>query len=85
MRFIYIVRCKDNSLYTGITKNIEKRIDEHNNSKLWAKYTRNKRPVTLVWSTNTTDRSTASKLERKIKNMTKTQKEQFITNKQPKQ
>ncbi len=79
MRFVYIVRCKDNSLYTGITKNIEKRIDEHNNSELWAKYTRNKRPVTLVWSTDTTDRSSASKLEREIKKMTKMQKEQLIS------
>ncbi len=81
MRFVYIVRCKDNSLYTGITKDLEKRIDEHNNSPLWAKYTRNKRPVTLVWSKNISDRSEASKSERLIKKMTKTQKEELIISK----
>ncbi len=78
MRFVYIVRCKDNSLYTGITKDLEKRIDEHNNSPLWAKYTRNKRPISLIWSKEVSDRSQASKSERLIKKMTKTQKEELI-------
>lgn len=78
MRFVYIVRCKDNSLYTGITKDLEKRIDEHNNSPLWAKYTRSRRPVSMAWSQEVEDRSQASKLEREIKHMTKTQKENLI-------
>jgi len=80
MRFVYIVRCNDNSLYTGITKDITKRIDEHNNSSLWAKYTRNKRPINLVWSKEINDRSSATKLEQQIKKMTKTQKEELIIN-----
>lgn len=78
MRFVYIVRCKDNSLYTGITKDLEKRIYEHNNSPLWAKYTRSRRPVNMAWSQEVEDRSQASKLEREIKHMTKTQKENLI-------
>ncbi len=79
MRFIYIVRCKDNSLYTGITKDLQKRIKEHNDSELWAKYTRNKRPVKLVWSQSTTDRSQASKIELQIKKMPKSEKEELIS------
>lgn len=78
MRFVYIVRCKDNSLYTGITKDVAKRIDEHNNSPLWAKYTRNKRPINLVWSKEVEDRSSATKLEQQIKKLTKIQKEELI-------
>jgi putative endonuclease len=78
MRFVYIVRCNDNSLYTGITKDLIKRIDEHNNSPLGAKYTRNKRPITLVWSKQEENRSSATKLEQKIKKLTKIQKEKLI-------
>jgi len=78
MRFTYIVRCSDNSLYTWIAKNIEKRIDEHNNSQLWAKYTKTRRPVTLVWQKEILNRSEASKLERNIKLMTKEQKEHLV-------
>lgn len=81
MRFVYIVRCKDNSLYTGIAKSLEKRIDEHNNSPLGAKYTRNKRPVKLVRSQKTNNRSSATKLEQQIKKMTKTKKEELVISK----
>ena len=45
--FIYIVKCSDKTLYTGITKNIEKRINEHNNKK-GAKYTKPRTPVSLI-------------------------------------
>ena len=78
MRFTYIVRCSDNSLYTWITKDIKKRIDEHNHSHLWAKYTKVRRPVKLIWQKKILDRSQASKLERNIKLMTKKQKELLI-------
>ena len=71
MRYVYILRCADQSLYTGITKDIEKRLEEHNKSPLGAKYTRNRRPVKLVRSQEVPDRSEASKLERKIKKMKK--------------
>ena len=51
--WVYLVSCSDGSLYTGITTNVERRISEHNTSKKGAKYTRNKRPVRLVYSENT--------------------------------
>lgn len=78
MRYVYIVRCNDNSLYTGITNDIEKRIDDHNTAKNWAKYTKARRPVILVWSQEVNDKSIASKLECKIKKMTKNEKEKMI-------
>lgn len=78
MRYVYILRCNDDSLYTGITKDLKKRLDEHNNSELWAKYTRNKRPVSLVRSKKVKDRSQASKLEYEIKHITKLKKEKII-------
>jgi putative endonuclease len=79
MRFVYIVRCNDDSLYTGITNNLEKRISDHNISKVWARYTKSRRPVRLIWSKKVIDRNTASKLELKIKKMWKQKKEDFIS------
>jgi len=47
--FIYVVRCSDNSLYTGITTDVMRRVKEHNTSKKGARYTRSRRPVTLAY------------------------------------
>jgi putative endonuclease len=47
---IYIVRCHDGTLYTGITKNLERRIAEHNSDQGGAKYTRSRKPVKLVYA-----------------------------------
>jgi len=80
MRYVYIVRCNDDSLYTGITNDLEKRIFDHNNSKTWAKYTKGRRPVTLVWNKKVADKSVASKLELQIKKMTKQEKEELVLN-----
>ena len=71
---VYIVRCADNSLYTGITTDLERRLFEHNNAKNGAKYTRPRRPVTLVYQEMAVSRSQASKREREIKNLTQQQK-----------
>ena len=78
MRFVYIVRCNDNSLYTGITNNLEKRISDHNISKIWARYTKSRRPVKLIWHKKAMDRNIASKLELQIKKMWKQKKEEMI-------
>ncbi|MFZ2150786.1 MAG: GIY-YIG nuclease family protein [Candidatus Absconditicoccaceae bacterium] len=78
MRFVYIVRCNDNSLYTGIAKDLTKRISDHNNSKTGAKYTKSRRPVDLIWSKKVADRNEASKLELQIKKLGKQQKEEMI-------
>jgi len=62
-----MVQCADNTLYTGIAKELERRIEEHNGSDKGAKYTRVRRPVTLVYSEKHPDRSAASKREYEIK------------------
>ena len=79
MRFVYMVRCNDGSLYTGITTDVEKRISDHNSSKLWAKYTKARRPVVLVWTKKVKDKSAAAKLEYRIKEMEKNEKEDLIS------
>lgn len=75
---LYIVKCHDNTLYTGITTNLEQRIDEHNTSPKGAKYTRSRRPVTLVYSQDFESRSEASKEEYRIKRLTRAQKEALL-------
>jgi putative endonuclease len=71
---LYILRCNDDTLYTGITTNLEKRLLEHNNSDKGAKYTRYRRPVVLVYQEPCMDKSTALKRELAIKKMTRQQK-----------
>lgn len=67
MYFVYMVKCADNTLYTGIATELERRIEEHNGSDKGAKYTRVRRPVRLVYSEEYPDRSSASKREYEIK------------------
>jgi putative endonuclease len=75
MWFIYIVRCADASLYTGITKDIERRIREHNtNDTMGAKYTKHRRPVMLVYQEKFSSRSEALKREAAIKKLTHNKK-----------
>lgn len=78
MRFVYILKCSDSTYYTGITTDIERRIDEHNTSTKWAKYTRIRRPVELIYSIELENRSEASKEEYRIKKLTRKQKENLI-------
>lgn len=77
--FVYVVRCSDDSLYTGITTNINRRIEEHNTSNKGAKYTRTRRPVKLEYKEIYVDRSTASKREYAIKKLTRKQKLNLIS------
>jgi putative endonuclease len=67
MYYVYIVKCADDTLYTGISTQLERRIEEHNSSDRGAKYTRVRRPVELVYSEEYPDRSSASKREYEIK------------------
>ena len=67
MYYVYIVQCSDNTLYTGIATELERRVKEHNESAKGAKYTRVRRPVKLVYSEKYPDRSSASKREYAIK------------------
>jgi putative endonuclease len=75
--YIYIVICKDNSLYTGITTDIDKRIATHNSGK-GAKYTRGRGPVKLVYSEKHLGKSEASKREAQIKRLSRTEKLELI-------
>lgn len=76
--FTYIVRCADNSLYTGITTDLVRRVNEHNTSPKGAKYTRGRRPVVLQYSETYNDRSSAMSREYQIKQLSKSQKEELI-------
>ena len=73
MWFVYILRCSDDTLYTGITNNLERRIEQHNKGK-GAKYTRGRGPVALVKSFEVDSKSEALKLEFKIKKLSKEEK-----------
>ena len=75
--FVYIAECSDGSLYTGITINIDERIEKHN-AGLASKYTRSRRPIKLVYSENHPDRRTASKRERAIKALPRDSKLQLV-------
>jgi len=74
MYFLYILQCADDTLYTGITTDLDRRIKEHNNSKLGAKYTKVRRPVKLIYSQEFINRSEASKEESRIKKLSRQQK-----------
>jgi putative endonuclease len=78
--FTYILRCADNTLYTGITTDISRRVSEHNGHKLGAKYTRARQPVNVVYQETFTSRSEAAKREFAIKKLTKDNKELLISN-----
>lgn len=79
MYFLYVLRCKDNSLYTGTTNNLCRRFMEHNFSDKGAKYTRSKRPLKLVLYKKFLTKSEALKEEIKFKKIKKVQKEKIIS------
>ena len=72
--YVYVVKCSDGTFYTGVAKDVARRLDEHNSSKLGAKYTRARRPVELVFSEESASRSDACKREAVIKGLTRDQK-----------
>ena len=74
MYYVYILRCSDKTLYTGITTDPARRAMEHNSSKLSARYTRTRRPVKLVYSKKFKNRSTAAKEESRIKKLSRAEK-----------
>ena len=75
---LYMLQCSDGTYYTGIAKDVEKRIIEHNSSPTGAKYTRNRRPVTLVYEERHTSKSAALKREIAVKKMTRIKKEKLV-------
>lgn len=78
--YVYLVRCSDNSLYCGITNNLESRIATHNLGK-GSKYCRSRLPVKLVYHESSENRSTASVQEYQIKQLSKSCKEDLVSSK----
>ena len=76
--YVYFLRCNDNSLYAGITTDLTRRLHEHNNSKLGAKYTRARRPVALVYQEQAIDKSNAASREYYLRKLKKNQKEHLV-------
>lgn len=72
--YVYILECNDGSLYTGVTTDRVRRLNEHNKSKKGAKYTKTRRPVRMVWSKKMPDRSSALKEEYRIKRLSRKNK-----------
>lgn len=78
--FLYILRCKDGSLYTGITTDVAKRLEAHRSGK-GAKYTRGRGPLELLYQEECGTHSQALKREYAVKNLTRQEKEQLILSK----
>ncbi len=77
---VYILRCKDGSLYTGVTNNMDKRLNAHNDGK-GAKYTKARRPVVLVYEEKANDRSDAQIREAQIKKLSRVEKIDLVAGK----
>ncbi len=77
--FVYILRCSDGTLYTGITTRVEQRVKKHNAGN-GAKYTRGRRPVTLLFQEKHPNQSSARQREEEIKKLEKRNKEKLVLN-----
>ncbi|KIM10529.1 MAG: endonuclease [Sulfuricurvum sp. PC08-66] len=75
---LYVLRCNDDTLYTGITTDIEKRLHEHNHTDKGAKYTKSRRPVTLLYAQACEDKSDALRREYALKQLSRLKKLEFI-------
>ena len=72
--YLYVLECSDGTLYTGVTTDLDRRLEEHNNSPRGAKYTKTRRPVELVWSRQYGSRSEAQSEEYKFKKLSRKNK-----------
>ena len=77
MPFVYILRCRDGALYTGIARDLERRLVQHQRGKA-AAFTRARRPVTLVWCHRVRTWSAALKEEYRIKQLSRARKEKLL-------
>ena len=76
--FLYVLRCADDTLYCGVTTNVQRRLHEHNNTARGAKYTFARRPVHLVWTEQHGSRSEAQSAEYKFKRLSRKDKLKII-------
>ena len=72
--YVYMVECADRSLYTGIARDVERRVAEHNDGRAAARYTRARRPVRLAWQEAAVDRAAACRREAVIKRLSRAEK-----------
>jgi putative endonuclease len=76
--YVYMVECADRSLYTGVARDVARRVAEHNEGRAAARYTRARRPVRLAWQEAATDRATACRREAVIKKLSRAEKLRLI-------
>ena len=81
--YVYMVRCSDDTIYCGISVDIERRVKEHNSGKRGAKYTKSRRPVVLVYSEERGTVSDAMREERRIKSLKRSDKLKLIVDEVP--
>lgn len=81
--FVYILQCADDTLYTGITTDLKRRLTEHNGEgkRAGAKYTSSRRPAVIVYKKRCKDRSSAASMEAALKKLTRQEKLQLISKK----
>lgn len=75
---VYMIRCADDSLYTGITTDVTRRLDQHVSGNAGSKYLRGRAPLELVLEQQVGDRSKATRLEYRIKKLSRTEKEKIV-------
>jgi len=76
---VYIIRCGDDSLYTGITTDVARRFSEHQSGSVGSKYLRGRAPLKLVFDRQVGDRSLASKIEHRIKKLPRPEKDALLS------
>lgn len=75
--FLYILKCGDGTLYTGVTLDLDRRVAQHNNGTA-SRYTRSRLPVRVIHQERCKDRSSALKKEYAMKQLSRTEKEEYI-------
>lgn len=76
--YVYLLSCSDDTLYCGMTKDLERRLNQHNRGRSGAKYTRARRPVSLVFAREFPDRASAGRFEYQLKQMDRARKLQLL-------
>lgn len=77
--YVYLLRCRDGTFYTGVARDLERRLRQHNGELAGgARYTRGRRPVELVWSEPCEDRSAAQIREAQVRKMSKAEKLRLV-------
>ncbi len=77
--YLYMIRCRDGTLYTGITTDVPRRLEEHKGlGNKGAKYLRGRGPLSLVFNVKVGEKALALRMEHKVKRMTKVQKQKLV-------